>query len=231
MAAGDEGEGGAWFAAITAAGFGGVLATGVVFALVLALVAARVEPLLAAELAVVSTLNAALHDREAAVAALHVLTALGGRAAAWFVTGAAVVWLLARRARHLAVYVAVTGLGAGALSVGTKAAVGRARPLVDVPVSTAPGASFPSGHALGSTVAYGLLLLVVLPRLPARWRPVAVVAAVGLVVAVGVTRVALGVHYPTDVAGGWLLGILWLGVTASAFRSWRRSARPQSGEG
>lgn len=122
----------------------------------------------------------------------------------------------------MAVYVAVTGLGSAVLNTGVKALVDRVRPMVEAPVATAPGASFPSGHAMGSTITYGVLLLVFLPVLPPRFRRPAVVAVVALVAAVGVTRVALGVHYPSDVLGGWLLGVLWLAVTASAFGRWRQ---------
>src|SRR5262249_11541170 len=97
-------------------------------------------------------------------------------------------------------------------------------PVVDVPVASAPGNSFPSGHALGSIVAYGSLLLVFLPAVPRRLRRVAIAVAAAIVVLVGFTRVALGVHYVSDVLAGWLLGVAWLTVPASAFRLGRREA-------
>ncbi|MBY8853858.1 hypothetical protein K7G98_38770, partial [Saccharothrix sp. MB29] len=77
-----------------------------------------------------------------------------------FVGGLGVLWLLVRGRRREAVYVAVTALGAGVLGLVVKEAVGRLRPLVEVAVATAPGPSFPSGHALGSLTTYGVLLLV-----------------------------------------------------------------------
>ena len=61
----------------------------------------------------------------------------------------------------------VTGVGALLLDPSLKLLVGRLRPIVDVPVASAPGNSFPSGHALGSMVAYGALLLVFLPAVVA----------------------------------------------------------------
>lgn len=209
------------FVARSVLGLGGAIAVGVLFALVLALVASRWAPLRAVDVGIVDTLNAAVSARPWAVSVLHFVTDLGGAEAAWLLLPVTAVWLLVRRAPRLAVYVAVTGLGSAVLNTGTKALVDRTRPLVDVPVASAPGASFPSGHAMGSTITYGVLLLVFLPVLPSRFRKPAVVAVVALVAAVGFTRVALAVHYPSDVLGGWLLGTLWLVVTAAAFRRWR----------
>jgi undecaprenyl-diphosphatase len=92
---------------------------------------------------------------------------------------------------------------------------------VPTPVAAAPGNSFPSGHALDSTVFCGVMLLVCLPIIPRRLRRLAMALVIALVVTIGVSRVALGVHYPSDVAGGWLLGVAWLGITAHAFGHWR----------
>ena len=116
----------------------------------------------------------------------------------------------------------VTGLGALALDPSLKALVGRLRPVVDVPVAAGGGNSFPSGHALGSIVAYGALLLVFLPAIRPRWRRPAIGLVAVLVFAIGLTRIALGVHFVSDVLGGWLLGLAWLVVTGYAFRLWRR---------
>ena len=208
------------FAARSALGLGGVLAAGVVFALILALVASQWAPLRAVDTGVVDALNAAVNAWPWVVPLLQFITDLGGSEAAWLLLPVATVWLLVRRAPRLAVYVAVTGLGSAVLNTGVKALVDRARPLVDMPVLAAPGASFPSGHAMGSTITFGVLLLVFLPVLPPRLRRPATAAVVALVAAIGVTRVALGVHFPSDVLGGWLLGVLWLAVTAAAFRRW-----------
>ena len=73
----------------------------------------------------------------------------------------------------------------------------------------AGGPSFPSGHTLVVTVWVGVVLLVLLPVVPSR-APAAAVIAIGvlLVVVVGLTRLALGVHFVSDVLAGWLLGSL-----------------------
>jgi undecaprenyl-diphosphatase len=73
-----------------------------------------------------------------------------------------------------------------------------------VPVSTP---SFPSGHATSSMIVYLTLALVFASH---RWKWPAVVGAILLSFCVGVSRVMLGVHWPTDVIGGWAFGLLWV---------------------
>lgn len=214
------------FALTSLVGFLAVVGIGAAFALVLSLVAARWQPLRAADAGAVQALNAIVGGRASVVGVLHAVTALGGSEMTWLVFALTVAWLLIRRAPRLALYVAVTGLGAATLVTGVKALVARARPVVDVPVVTATGASFPSGHTVGATVTYGMLLLVFLPAVPGRWRSRVITGGVAVIGAVGFTRVALGVHFPSDVVGGWLLGALWLAVTALAFRQWRGAGQP-----
>jgi membrane-associated phospholipid phosphatase len=132
------------------------------------------------------------------------------------------VWLLARRRPRLAIWALVTTWGAALLGVVLKDAVRRARPSFVDAVANAPGRSFPSGHALGSMVGCGVLLLVLLPLLSRLARRVAWAAAAVIVVAVGFARVGLGVHYLSDVLAGWVLGLGWLAATAAAFLSWRQ---------
>ncbi|HEX9498148.1 MAG TPA: phosphatase PAP2 family protein, partial [Mycobacterium sp.] len=100
--------------------------------------------------------------------------------------------------------------------------VGRARPVLPDPVSTAPGLSFPSGHALGASIGCCLLLLITLRFMSRRGRVAAVIAAVLIVGAVALARVVLGVHFVSDVLAGITLGIGWVAVTTSVYVAWRR---------
>jgi undecaprenyl-diphosphatase len=159
-----------------------------------------------------------------AIDALTVISRLGGRPVLLWLVTVAVVLLFIRRRPRLATYLIVAGAGALLLDPSVKTLVGRLRPVVDVPVAAAPGNSFPSGHALGSMVVYGALVLVFLAAVPPRWRKLFIAIPAVIVVAIGFTRVALGVHYLSDVLAGWLLGAAWLSVTAYAFRVWRREA-------
>ncbi|MER6618063.1 phosphatase PAP2 family protein [Streptomyces xantholiticus] len=135
---------------------------------------------------------------------------------------AAFVWLWLRGERVLGVWVAVTtGVGA-VLQQGVKALVGRERPQWPDPVDSAHYAAFPSGHAMTAVVTCGLLLWLCRRRgATGRTWAWCVAAAVVSVAGVGFTRLYLGVHWPSDVVGGWLLGVC---VVALAVASYRRGA-------
>ncbi|MFD7032646.1 phosphatase PAP2 family protein [Streptomyces sp. NPDC059917] len=116
----------------------------------------------------------------------------------------ACVWLWRRGERALARRFGAAVLAASVVSQGLKAAVGRERPVWPDPVDSAHFAAYPSGHALTATVVCGLLLWL-LPRSRGA-RTVAVGGALVCVLGVGFSRLHLGVHWASDVLGGWLLG-------------------------
>ncbi|NGO06230.1 phosphatase PAP2 family protein [Streptomyces sp. HC44] len=142
---------------------------------------------------------------------------------------ATVLWLAVRRsAWWLALWLAAaTALGT-ALQQGLKAAVGRDRPVWPDPVDSAHYSAFPSGHAMTAAVVCGLLLwlLRVYGVGPVVWRVALAVAAVS-VLGVGLTRVWLGVHWPTDVLGGWLLGALTVALAVSSYTRFRGTPEPR----
>ncbi|MBX6169811.1 MAG: phosphatase PAP2 family protein, partial [Thermobispora bispora] len=120
--------------------------------------------------------------------------------------GAAVVWLVWRRAFRPALWAAVTIAAGGLLCLALKVVVARARPSLPDPVAVAPGASFPSGHTVGATVGAGILLGLVLPLVRELGRALAWALAVLVPAAVGFSRIALGVHWVSDVVGGLMVG-------------------------
>ncbi|MEU9251811.1 phosphatase PAP2 family protein [Streptomyces sp. NPDC048270] len=134
------------------------------------------------------------------------------------------LWLRGRR--ELTVRLAVAVVGATAVQQGLKALVGRERPQWPDPVDRAEFAAYPSGHAMTATVVCGLLLWL-LPRRTPRWAAAAAwAAAVVSVLGVGFTRIYLGVHWPSDVLGGWLLGVALVAVVAATAGPRRECACP-----
>lgn len=186
----------------------------------------RDGPLTLADTAAAEELHARIRDSPALVRALKATTFLGSSAWLAAVVGAAAVHAARRRRWRLALYLVATTLVAGAMNAAVKATVDRDRPSLRPAVATAGGASFPSGHAMSSTVAYGAVLLVVLPALPRRARRPTVAATGLVVVAIGASRLALGVHYVSDVVGGHVLGGAWLAASTAAFSVWRERGRP-----
>lgn len=117
-----------------------------------------------------------------------------------------VLGLLLRRRPGLALLIAVVLIATAFGTDQVKEIVARPRP-PDVSPDLARDFSFPSAHALQSAVVYGLIALVAWrSRLPPSTRLAAVAAAAVLIVLVGLSRIALGVHYPSDVVAGWMAG-------------------------
>jgi undecaprenyl-diphosphatase len=146
----------------------------------------------------------------AALAALTIWRARPGLGSRWLLPVGALVWLAAGQAVRLAV------------SHG----IARARPPEAFWLAHPSGLSFPSGHTTLATVGYGLAA-VLAARLLRRGRAVTAALTAGavlLAVAVGASRVYLGVHWPSDVAGGWALGVGWLALAATAVSIHQRRA-------
>lgn len=182
------------------------------FAVLIVLVGCRWPALATFDRACVATANDWVAGRPALISTLQFVSDLGDRPALRTAALIATGILLALRRFRAAIFVVCASFGGWILELSFKAAVGRTRPVVDVPVSVGIGEGFPSGHAIGSLVTYGAITLVFLPVDLVIRRRAAVVLMAGLVLGIGFTRIALGLHFPSDVAGGWLLGAWWLGL-------------------
>lgn len=110
-------------------------------------------------------------------------------------------------------YAGCAGIVTIGLGVLLKLLLDRDRPFTDYVLNMRLDTpSFPSGHAVGSTVAYGLAAYLLLQFLPAPWNYVAAGVLIVLIVLIGISRVYLGAHFPSDVLAGWLLGLAGLAV-------------------
>ena len=178
-------------------------------------------PLVEVDADVATSLHDAVRDDPLLVDVLQAISWTGTGPWLWVLVIAGVVFWW-RRAQRLAAFLAVTTSLGAVINTSVKELVGRARPSFDEPLAHALGQSFPSGHAMASTVCYGALLLVFLPLVAPRLRAPLIAATVGLVVTIGFTRLALGVHYVTDVLGGFVLGLAWLAAATAAFQVWQR---------
>ena len=124
------------------------------------------------------------------------------------------------------VVLAVTALGIIGLTVVFKAALGHARPPLAQAVAAADGYGFPSGHAAAAAAVCGTVAWLCNVRMRS-WRArVAVWAAAAMLAAlVGISRVYLGVHWVSDVVGGWLFGTLWMAIVLACWAAFGRLTR------
>jgi len=149
--------------------------------------------------------------------AMRIVTWLGSSAVIIPLAIVVVVALLIVRRRWLALFVALAVGGASLLSVLAKDLIGRDRPPLDIRLQQAHSSSFPSGHSTQAAATYFALAIVVTSLSHSRTRrAVTWTAATFIVFLVGVSRVYLGMHWATDVLGGWLLGSVWVaGLTVA----------------
>jgi undecaprenyl-diphosphatase len=191
------------------------------FALLLVLVEDKWPPLARVDAGARDGLYRYAVDHPLFVSVMKTLSAIGSTIVYVVALAATAVWLLWRRLPRLAVFAVVTVWGGVLLNNLVKIAVHRARPVLLNPVAHAAGQSFPSGHAQSAVVAYGVLLVVFLSVRYGPWRRLAMAAAALMVLAIGFSRIALGVHYASDVLAGYLLGAAWVAAMTAAFNAWR----------
>lgn len=123
-----------------------------------------------------------------------------------------IIW----RVRGAVLLAAVTVVGNSVLTLALKQAVARPRPPLGGALAGADGYAFPSGHAATAAAAFGVLAFLCAAPLRARAARVAIWAgAAMLTTLVGISRIYLGVHWSTDVMGGWAFGALWLAVVVT----------------
>ena len=143
--------------------------------------------------------------------AARVATALGEPTVLIGAGIAIALWLWSKGHRHLPIVLTAIVLIGRALSEAQKYWIARVRPNLEPHLVVVKTSSFPSGHATSSMIFY--LTLAFALTSGRRWRWPAVAGAVLLSLMIGISRVMLGVHWPSDVVGGWAFGMLWVLLT------------------
>ncbi len=139
--------------------------------------------------------------------AARIVTEFGGSRLLLPVCVLGLVWLLFRREWRSALLLAAITISGRLLVELQKNFAGRIRPEDEPHLTAAQSYAFPSGHAANATLVW-LCLALLLPRGP-RARMLAIWGAVWLALLVGLSRVMLGVHWPSDVIAGWAFGLFW----------------------
>jgi undecaprenyl-diphosphatase len=174
-------------------------------------------------------LSAALREHLAVqtLSAFAIVTRLGDPEVLFAIAAVVFVALVVRRNWLLAAAWTGTTLGGSLMNRILKSIFERTRPLHDHGLTVEGGWSFPSGHASGSMLVYGLLAYLIVRNTPSVWHlPVALTGA-AIIAFVGSSRVLLQVHYLSDVLAGYATAAVWLGMCIAALEAvrWRRRSQ------
>lgn len=144
------------------------------------------------------------------------ITALGSGAAVWMLVMVGSVFLWTTTHRYSAALLWIAALGAPVVNSALKMLFDRPRPqLFDWRTEYAGLSSFPSGHSATAMVVYATLAYLVVRLEPSRrLRRITIGIAAVVILLIGITRLYLGVHYPSDVIAGYLVGLIWATVCA-----------------
>ncbi len=127
--------------------------------------------------------------------------------------------------RYVAVVLGLAITGAFLLNEGLKVHFHRARPSVRWSIGDEHTYSYPSGHSLFAVVLYGTLLWLAMREGHSAWNAI---VALTLAIGIGISRIYLGMHWPTDVLAGWLAGGIWLATVIGIDRAWTSLAYMES---
>jgi undecaprenyl-diphosphatase len=210
-----------------------VAGAAVVLALLGWAVAARFSPLLRVDRAVSDALYAGDDRSRLVESALQVATAPGLSAVRAVVLLPVLLWLVLRRAWWTAAWLVAAAALVAPLTTLLKELTGRQRPPFAGGGAGYQSLSFPSGHASGVAALVTVALVLAWPLLAPTARRAWLAAGVALVVLVGLTRIWLGVHYLSDVIGGWAFGLGWtllMALLFGALPGGRAALRPRTTE-
>lgn len=159
---------------------------------------------------------------------LLVITQVGGGIGIMLLTTGVILWLIKNKHVYRAWFVAVTVAGAGLLNVCLKLFFARERPDFWQHLVHESSYSFPSGHAMGSSA---LVFALIFLAWKTKWRWRGVVLGMLAVVLIGVSRMYLGVHYPSDIVAGWIVSLVWTLLTYGVLYGYIKRKQKRGGRG
>jgi undecaprenyl-diphosphatase len=171
-----------------------------------------------------------LHHQPGLTTLFTTATNIGGPIGMAAIVALAAGTLFARKERASAAFVLITGAAGALLNLGLKAIYERMRPDAVAALVSSKWYSFPSGHAMDSFIILGTLAYIAL-RQPWRWvgKSACVAAAATGVLVISVSRVYLGVHWASDIIGGWSAATAWLFFAVLAFEMQLRQRQARRG--
>ena len=172
------------------------------------------------DITVIQALGAERASHAGLTAAAIVITTVGGAGGMVSILAIVVLGMVVKRRRQEAAVIAAVVLGGRAIVEILKIMIARPRPAFGPYPIDVWSLSFPSAHSANSMITF---LAIAMLASPVRYRAMAIATAVALSVLIGATRPYLGVHWPSDVIGGWAFGIAWVVSLATAYDYWRAS--------
>jgi membrane-associated phospholipid phosphatase len=170
------------------------------------------------------------HRSANATAFFTIMTIVGGPVGLAVIAVIVAAVLVVKKRYAWTVYLLITAGGGALLNLELKRYFARARPDIAEMLRRSQGYSFPSGHAMGSTVTFlALAYLVARMSITWRWKSAAIALAWTLIVSVALSRVYLGAHWTSDVVAGVAVGTIWVSVTTVAYEAFRRVRRIRGG--
>jgi undecaprenyl-diphosphatase len=147
------------------------------------------------------------------------LTAIGGPTVLGLMVFFVIGFLVLQTRYRTAIVVAIASIGGETLDTVMKHFFNRPRPSIVPHLRVVYSTSFPSGHAMESAIVYLTLAAILMRASESRLTKMYILGiAVLLTTLVGISRVYLGVHYPTDVLGGWIVGFMWASICSLVAR-------------
>lgn len=190
------------------------LAAAVVFGLGLAAsLLVRVQPVASVDLDATRWLHDRAVESETVAGAALDVTNVGDPITLAGLVAVVAGWLLVRRHGRTALWLVAVTAAAAVVESSLKIVVGRSRPDFDSALVETVTRSFPSGHAMNTTVVIGAITVALVSVSTSRRAlavPVVSAVAVAVALTVGLTRPLLGVHHVSDIFAGWILGVVWL---------------------